>query len=90
MVTASKIPVPEPMAPANEKTMSRGFLYIRYLTVRSRTEEISEDGEGTDAKTTEGSSSGNVAVQDLLHVLVTVSGHDHLLVAEVLGNVLGR
>lgn len=53
------------------------------------THEIGDDGESTDAHTSEGGSDGDVVVEDLDGRLSTVSGDDHLLVGELLGNLLG-
>ena len=53
------------------------------------TEEIGDDGEGTDAHTTEGGSGGDVPVEDVDDGGVAVTLHDHLRVAELLGNVAG-
>lgn len=54
-----------------------------------RTEEVSQHGEGSDAETTKGSRRGNVAVEFVDHGFLTMAAHDHLLLLELLGHVLG-
>ena len=52
-------------------------------------EEIGNDGEGTDAHTTEGGGGGDVPVEDVDDGGITVALHDHLGIAELLGNIAG-
>lgn len=49
--------------------------------------QVAEDGESTNAGTTEGGGSGDDALKLLVHALVTVTGHDKTLVLQLLGNV---
>jgi len=49
--------------------------------------EICDDGEGTDAHTTESGGGGDVLVEDRDDGFFTVALHDHLLVAQLLGDV---
>jgi hypothetical protein len=52
--------------------------------------EISNDGEGSDAHTTKGSSGRDVSVEDMNKGRITVSLHDHLVVTELLSNISSR
>lgn len=52
-------------------------------------EEIRGNGEGTNAGTTKGGSSGDNTLEFLVHGLLTVTGHDETLLLELLGNVAG-
>lgn len=54
------------------------------------TKEISQNGESSNAETTEGSGSGDVSVEFVNHALLTVTPHQHLLVTELPSNILGR
>ena len=56
-------------------------------TGTNSTQEISEDGESTNAHTTEQGSSGNVAVQDVNEGGVTVTLHSETIVTELLGDI---
>lgn len=51
--------------------------------------QIASNGKSSDASATEGSGSGNNALELLVHALVTVASHDQTLVLELLGNVAG-
>ena len=51
--------------------------------------EVSKDGEETNAETTKGRGSGNVAVELLEHRVLAVTADDHLLILELLGHVAG-
>ena len=53
------------------------------------TEEIGNDGEGTDAHTTEGGGGGDVPIEDVDDGSITVALHDHLGIPELLGNITG-
>jgi hypothetical protein len=50
--------------------------------------QIGSNGKGSNAQATEGSGSGDVTVEGLSGALVTVTANDHLLVLELLGNIL--
>lgn len=54
------------------------------------THEIGDDGQGTDAHTSECSGGRDVSVQDMDQSGVTVSLHDHLVVSKLLGNITSR
>mmetsp|Transcript_34480 Transcript_34480/g.90737 ORF Transcript_34480/g.90737 Transcript_34480/m.90737 type:complete len:386 (+) Transcript_34480:534-1691(+) len=54
------------------------------------THEVSDDGEGADAHAAEGGRGRDVAVELLRERRVAVPLHDHLLVAQLLGDILGR
>lgn len=51
--------------------------------------EVAGNRESTNAGTTEGSRSGDNALELLVHALVTMTGHDETLVLELLGNIAG-
>ena len=51
--------------------------------------EVSGDGEGTNAKSSEGGGGGDVAVEGLDSRLVTVSLDHHLLLLELTGDISG-
>ncbi|GMT25660.1 hypothetical protein PFISCL1PPCAC_16957 [Pristionchus fissidentatus] len=51
--------------------------------------EVSSNGEGSDAETSEGSSGRDVSAKLVDHRLLTVTAHDHGLLLELLSNVLG-
>ena len=53
-------------------------------------QEVSEDGEGTNAHTTEQGSSGDVAVEDVNESGVTVTLHGQTVIAELLGDIASR
>ena len=53
------------------------------------THQIGDNGQETKDGPTKGSSSGDDALELLVHRTFTVSGHDHLLFLELLGNVPG-
>lgn len=53
------------------------------------THEVSSDGESSNAKTSEGSGGGNVALEDLEGRLITVTLDDHVLLSELTSNILG-
>lgn len=59
-------------------------------TTSDGAKEVSEDWEGTNAQTTKGSGRWDVAVELVDHWLISVAAHDHLLLFELLGNILGR
>ena len=52
--------------------------------------KVSNDGKGSDAHATKGSSSRDVAVEDVDEGRVTVSLHHHLVVTKLLGNITSR
>ena len=52
------------------------------------TEEISQYREGPDTQTTEGGGRGDVSVQFMDHGLLTVTTHHHLLVFQLLSNLV--
>ena len=54
------------------------------------TQEVSHNRESTNAQTTEGSGSGDVTVETLLHLVITMSSNDHLLFTELTGNITSR
>ena len=54
------------------------------------TQEISNNGQETDAKASKGSGGGNVSVEFLLHRGIAMSTHGHLLFLQLLGNIAGR
>ena len=51
-----------------------------------RAHQVGSDGQQSKNGTTESGSSGDDALQLLVHALFTVAGHDHLLVLELLSN----
>lgn len=53
------------------------------------THKISNNGQGTDTHTTEGSGSWDISVQFLDNVGVSVTLEHHVLISELLGNILG-
>jgi hypothetical protein len=53
------------------------------------THKVAQNGQSTNAGTTESGSGRNDALQFLVHALVTVSSHNKALVLELLGNVAG-
>ena len=54
------------------------------------THEVSNDGEGSDAHSTERSSSRNVSVENVDKGRVTVPLHDHLVITKLFGNITSR
>ena len=52
--------------------------------------EISHDGQCSDAHASKGGRRRNVAVEDMNQGRITVSLHDHLVVAELLSNITSR
>ena len=54
------------------------------------TQEVSEDGESTNAHTTEQGSSGNVVVQDVNESGITVTLHGETVITELLGDITSR
>jgi hypothetical protein len=54
------------------------------------THEIGNDRQGSNAHSTKCCSGRNVTIQDVDQGRVTVSLHDHLVIAELLGDVAGR
>ena len=52
------------------------------------TDEVGEDGEGTDAHSSEGGSSGDVSLEHGVHVLVSDFVNEVALVSEVTGDVI--
>ena len=69
------------------KTEDDGDRQKNTCTTSDGTHEIGDDGQGTDAHTSEGGGSRDVSVQDMDQSGVTVSLHDHLVVTELLGNI---
>jgi len=59
-------------------------------TASNSSHEIGNNRQRTNAHSTEGSSGGNVSVQDVDQSGVTVSLHYHLVVTKLLGNITGR
>ena len=53
------------------------------------THQIGDNGQETKDGPTKGSSSGDDALELLVHRTFTMSGHDHLLLLELFGNVPG-
>lgn len=51
--------------------------------------EVGGNGEGSNAESSEGSGGRDVTVEFVDHGLLTMSTHDHLLLLELLGNILG-
>ena len=58
-------------------------------TAAESAHQIANNRESTDAGTTEGSGSGDNALELTVHALVTVTGHNHTLLLELLGNITG-
>ena len=56
-------------------------------TAAESAHQIADNRESTNAGTTEGGSGGNNALELTVHALVTVTGHNHALLLELLGNV---
>ena len=54
------------------------------------THEIGNDTQSTNTHSTESSSNGDISVEDLDVGRLTVATNNHLLLAELLGNILGR
>ena len=54
------------------------------------TQEVSEDGESTNAHTTEQGSSRNVVVQDVNESGITVTLHGETVITELLGDITSR
>jgi len=52
--------------------------------------EVGQNGQGADAQTAERSRRRNVAIQLVNHGLFSMSSHDHLLLFQLFGDVLGR
>ena len=53
-------------------------------------EEVTANGESTNASTTESGSSGDNALELFVHGLLTVTGHDKTLLLELLSDIAGR
>lgn len=51
--------------------------------------EVSGDGKSSDAESSESGGSWDVSVQLVDHRLLTMSAHNHLLLLELLGDILG-
>lgn len=58
-------------------------------TAAESAHQIADNRESTNAGTTEGGSSGDNALELTVHALVTVTGHNHALLLELLGNIAG-
>jgi len=58
-------------------------------TAADRAQEVSQHRQSADAQTSEGGRRGDVPVELVNHRLVAVAGHDHLLLLQLLGHVLG-
>jgi hypothetical protein len=56
-------------------------------TAAQSAHQIADNRKSTDARATEGGSSGDNALELTVHALVTVTGHNHTLLLELLGNV---
>ncbi len=54
-----------------------------------RAQEVSQHRQSANAQTSEGGRRGDVPVELVNHRLVAVAGHDHLLLLQLLGHVLG-
>lgn len=67
----------------------KGWWWWMY-TWSNNTDEVSNDGEGTDAETTESGCDGNVSFEVVLKARVPGSDETHSLFLELLGNVLDR
>lgn len=52
--------------------------------------EVGGDGKSSNAESSEGGGSWDVTVELVNHGLLTMTTHDHLLLLELLGNILGR
>jgi len=56
-------------------------------TASKSTHQVADNRKSTDAGATEGGSSRNNTLELTVHALVTVTGHDHTLLLELLGDV---
>ena len=82
MVTARRMPVPEPMAPeTEEKPRALG----RKEKEDGLTKEVSQHRQSSNAQTSKCSSSWDVAIQLMHHRLFSMATHDHLLLFQLLG-----
>lgn len=53
------------------------------------TEQVTGNGERTNASTTKGGSGWDDTLQLLVHALLSVASHDETLILELLGNISG-
>ena len=56
-------------------------------TAAKSANKVTDNGESTNAGTTEGGGSRDNALELTVHALVTVTGHNHALLLELLGNI---
>ena len=56
-------------------------------TATKSANKVTDNGKGTNAGTTEGSSGGDDALEFTVHGLITVTGHNETLLLELLGNI---